>query len=94
MHRAVLAVGGCLLAAGLLFGLLPVDAGVVDCGSAFQPDDSGAAIQDLVVVGGTVESCQDARQPWFITALVLLFVGGGLVLGSLLAWPRTPTDPA
>jgi hypothetical protein len=90
-RRVVMLLGGVMLLAGLVLGLVPLSAGGVSCGSAFEASDD-AEVADLggsypdVLEGRSPheDACDDRRSIFQPIALTLLIVGGVALVGAWL----------
>ena len=86
---ALVTVGAVLLLAGLVLGFVPLSAGGVGCGSAFNPSDD-AFVSDLADSmagneGEAIAGCDDQRGDYRPVALALSFFGLGLLDAGVAA---------
>ena len=94
----LLAVGLVLACAGVIWGVVPVSRGGLDCGSGFiGPDEMSQDINDLRVGFGAsdADACDGARSSRRTVAFVLLGAGGLVVVGGwVVAGARTRDEDA
>jgi hypothetical protein len=105
-HLAAI-IGGCLLAAGLLLGFLPVKADGISCGTALTGQSNDAEVSDLTnaMIGlpgtNTKVACADSLSSRKATSfaigvpgMLLLAVGGWLVMAGHGTQGAQPWQPA